>query len=212
MDVIVRSLETSRKPTLRDASLRLDIGIAVVPFLQVEVQQDGWAHYVSAELLFSISEARYMARKIAVGVSSRARLEKDPGKPGVFVENALQEVNSVLLRQIRVGEIVRLGASGGIFVALDRDEPPASLQDWYGPKGEPLYIDGDIGRHLVQDGPSETTLPLVALTYMIALVSSQPPAKAVERNFGLPPRTAANWIAKAKAAGLIKHPSFEAVR
>jgi hypothetical protein len=41
---------------------------------------------------------------------------------------------------------------------------------------------------------------------MIAQLSAQPAAKAVERQFGLPARTAANWIAKAKAAGLIKQP------
>ena len=203
----MRTLATGHKPTSADATIHLDIGINVVPNLEVEVQNEEWDHFVSAELVFSISDSRYLARRIAVGVSSRVTLQTDEnGTLAGINTNSLHEVNSVLLRQVRVAEIVRVGASGGIFVSLDVDGPPASLQDWYGTKGEPRYSEGKFGEFLIRQGPTPAVLPLVALTYMIAIVSGQPPAKSVERNFGIPSRTAANWISKAKAADLIKTP------
>ncbi|WP_141399194.1 hypothetical protein [Curtobacterium sp. 'Ferrero'] len=157
-------------------------------------------------MLFSVPEVRYLVRSVEVGIDSEAKLRSAATSALDFRENDLHEINSVLLRQVRVGEIARLGVSGGVFVHMNEGEPAQSLLSWFGPEGEPRYAAGEIGDVIRNRGPIDSNLQLIAQSYMIAQLSSQPPAKAVERQFGLPPRTAANWIAKAKASGFIRQP------
>lgn len=210
MDVVVRNWPDGKKPTRKDATLMLEeVGVLVVPHLHVEVQDDDWDHYVTARLIFSMTEARYFAQEVSVGVSPRANVETDDDDNVKLRENRHKEVTSVLLRQARVGEIVRLGASGGIFTSFNRDEPPMSLQDFYGPKGEPRYTEGNMGDFFRSVGPVDSTLGMVGISYMIARMSGEPPAKAVERQFGIPPRTAAHWISRAKATGKILTPNVK---
>lgn len=203
--VTVRT-SSGRVPGFQDADVRLDIGANLVSWLEVFVSDDSWDHYVKMTLLFSISEVRYLVRSVEVGVDSEVKLQSPAASVLDFRENNLHEINSVLLRQVRVGEIARVGVSGGVFVQMNDGEPAQSLLSWFGPEGEPQYAAGEIGDVIRNSGPVDRNLQLVAQSYMIAQLSSQPPAKAVERQFGLPPRTAANWIAKAKSSGFIRQP------
>lgn len=196
----VRTWPGGKRPTLKDAMV-LDIGIGVVPMLTVEVQEDSWDYIVTARLQYSLSEGRYLATSVEVSTSMLVHLndDKTPRK------NRVIEVTSVLLRKVRIAEIVRLGASGGIFTQMNRDEPPVSQLDWYGTVGEIRW--GSPFSDLIREmGPVESNLHNVGVSYTLAKMSGDAPAKAVERQFGLPSRTAADWIARAKAAGKIRNP------
>jgi hypothetical protein len=64
-----------------------------------------------------------------------------------------------------------------------------------------------MGEMVRKAGPVDWVLRELALVYNIALISSQPPAKAVEKGFGLAARTAARWIAKAREMSILTRPS-----
>lgn len=182
-------LPDGRVPTWHDAEV-LNIGVGVVPELRVRAmlgdQRDGGLPIVHLHLRFHFSEARYVAE---------------------FVGLQGPDVSSVDLRGIRVAELIRVGAAGGIFLNGEDDSPPASLREIYGYEGEPRWSAEGMAELSTSRGPSEKLLAEVALSYQIAQISSQPPAKAVERQFGLPARTAARWISKAKALGLLDRPA-----
>ncbi|MHA7284839.1 hypothetical protein ACX80I_01025 [Arthrobacter sp. MDT3-44] len=52
-------------------------------------------------------------------------------------------------------------------------------------------------------GPTQESIEAVAKVYRSAYAVQSPPTKAVQEVFGLSPRTAGSWIAKARAKGLI---------
>jgi hypothetical protein len=53
------------------------------------------------------------------------------------------------------------------------------------------------------EGPTQKSIEAVAKVYRTAHAVQSPPTKAVQEVFGLSPRTAGSWIAKARAKGLI---------
>lgn len=58
-------------------------------------------------------------------------------------------------------------------------------------------------------GPTDETIRMVAKTYAAARAVQDAPAKAVQEVFGVSPRTAGNWTAKARAAGYLGEPEEE---
>lgn len=73
------------------------------------------------------------------------------------------------------------------------------------------------GLYLVDDlaaakaaGPVDTTLQMVGKVYTVAYAVNDGPAKAVATAFKVSPRTAGNWVAKAKTAGYIATDDMEA--
>lgn len=187
------TLPNGKPPTWRDC-VGLNIGVGVIPEIHAQITTaDGFTDpedapfydVIDIQLRFNLSESRYVA--CFVGVSG-------------------SDVSSASLREIRVGEAIRMVAAAGIFAKMDRDDPPASIRDWWG-DGEYNIVGSQMGELVRRDGPVEWVLRQLSLVYNIALISSQPPAKAVEKGFGLPTRTAARWIAKARELGLLTRPS-----
>ncbi|MGJ4843899.1 hypothetical protein [Leifsonia sp. Le1] len=182
------------EPTWRDATVGLEIGIGVVPRLAVLLssaesrEEHGMLNYdVEMELRFSpwAWDMRYKVQSVKVNATGDS------------------EITGTQLREVRVAELMRAGASRGIFLKLNRDEPPASFADWYGDDG-PEFDQSSLGQTVRDAGPQEWVLKQVALHYQLASVASQPPAKAIAETFGLTARTADNWISKAKKAGILK--------
>ena len=56
---------------------------------------------------------------------------------------------------------------------------------------------------LVEAGPTDQTLEVVARIYVIAELSGEPPAKSVRETFKVPPSTAGYWIRRAKDRGIL---------
>ncbi|MBC9943784.1 hypothetical protein ICL81_04490 [Leucobacter sp. cx-328] len=191
MKLISITLPNGRTPTWEDG-LMLNVGIAVLPKFQVELQEEGLdyedsliAPVVHMTLYFNFEQGRYLAE--FVGIKSH-------------------DVTGTDLREIRVAELLRLAASAGIFIKLEKNDPPAAIRDWWGPK-EISFVGSEFEKMVKDAGPVEWVLAQVGLIYNIAQVSSQPPAKAVEKAFGLSARTAARWIAKARTKDFLTRPS-----
>lgn len=175
-----------------DHAVVLNVGIAVVPEFEVEAHEEvdaedaPFADVVHMKLRFDQYQGRYVV---------------------TFLGLESVDVTSTSLREVRVGELLRMASTAGIFVKVDRDEPPVSVRDWL---GEDLYIaaGSPMGEMVKKTGPNGWVLNLVSLVYNIAQISSQAPAKAVERAFGLSARTAARWIAKAREQGILIRPAL----
>ena len=187
--ISVSTFPEGKEPTWQDAET-LNVGIGVLPWFKVRMQ-DEWldpdeAPVIHMTLLFNYSKGKYETHFFGIESSF--------------------DITGTELREIRVAECLQIAARAGIYVKLDRDDPPASIRDWWGDETESLF--GDQAAELIRkQGPTKSTLALVALVYSVAHVLSQPPAKAVETAFGLPARTAARWIARARADGVLKRPS-----
>lgn len=61
----------------------------------------------------------------------------------------------------------------------------------------------EIAERLKEQGPTRETLTWVAFVYRLALVTGEPPTKAVETGFGLPRSTAGSWVAIARERGFL---------
>lgn len=211
----------------------LDIGVGIIPHLTAVIRDEGWDYDVKVELLFSEEEVRFFAQSVTVSVSEfpareiaeqtisitvdgETKLVKIDSRPQPLVmgnrqkplemqEKKLREITSVVLRQVKVAEAVRVAASGGLFEKHDSENRPYSRQDLYGSSGE-LHWVSEIGEQITSRGPTEQNLRIIGFSYMIALLSGEAPAKAVERQFSLPARTASNWIARARETGFIRKP------
>lgn len=179
-------------PTWRD-SIVLNNGIGVIQTAFVSFPYDydiehGEVYVASTltmRLEFSEDEGVFQVRSVA--------LEAD------------FEVTSAHLREVRVAEAKRRAVSHLVYVRTAHDADPVTLFSRFGDEGigfaKSRATAGD-------ERPTESRLRLVGLVYGLAQISSEPPAKAVERAFGLTQRTAARWIARAKELGFLVRPSY----
>ncbi|UTX53394.1 hypothetical protein [Leucobacter aridicollis] len=185
-------LPDGSEPTWEDAIV-LNIGIGVIPELKVQFQEkwlnrgdEVMAPVVHMRIRFSQYQGRFLAQ---------------------FVGLEAPEVAGTDLREIRVAELLRMASSAAIYVKHSVDEDPVSLYESRG--DEAMSLEGSrLGLLAKERGPVDPVLKEVALIYNVALLSSQAPAKAVEKAFQLPARTAARWIAKARENGMLERPSL----
>lgn len=170
-------------PSVADATLEPFPGFRVVPRLFVRVEGEPNVEYEPEfEITFDMPTSKY--RPTFVGIRA-------------------DEVNGTMLRTVRVTDYVKGAARLGIYLPLDDDvdqEPLASLFDF--DRGESIYGD-EFAHYLARGGPNPLAIAHVAFSYVFAQLASEPPAKAVQRDVRLTPRTADNWISKARAAGLL---------
>ncbi len=185
-------LPDGTEPTWEDA-LVLNIGIGVIPELVVQFQEkwlnrgdEVMAPVIHMRIRFSQYQGRFLAQ---------------------FVGLEAVEVASTDLREVRVAELLRMASSAAIYVKHSVDEDPVSLYETQGDEMVSLK-DSRLGLLAKERGPVDPVLREAALVYNVALLSSQAPAKAVEKAFQLPARTAARWIAKAREKGMLERPSL----
>lgn len=94
--------------------------------------------------------------------------------------------------------------------ALREITPPFLVRRVLRTHREPLWGTSALGLFLPEEveaakaeGPTQNTIRMAAMVYLAAAAVQDPPARAVREVFAVSPRTAGNWIAKAKAAGFI---------
>lgn len=209
MGVTVQTWPGGETPAPSDATILLDIGVAVVPQLHVVMMDDDDDYYVRAVLIYSLSEACYIPREVTVGMRSLVSEEDFKTALDGTRLKAEPPVSSVALRQVKVAELVRSGAANGVFLRFKGIEQPFSLNKAWGEvDGSELMAEGVYAGLMFYDTPREDLLRHIALVYMVAVMAGESPAQAVERAFGLAKRTAANWISRAKAEGYIRIPKL----
>lgn len=188
------TLPNGKTPSWEDATM-LNIGVGVLEHFKVQVTDDEWmvprdkayAPIVHMTVVFNFSAGRYTASFVGL--------------------EAVHEITGTDLREIRVAEVLQLASAAGIYIKLNAGGDPVSVHDWHGGDQWRAVNSADLEK-VKSAGAVDWVLEEIALVYNIAQISSQPPAKAVEKAFGLPARTAARWIAKAKERGILNRPSI----
>lgn len=104
-----------------------------------------------------------------------------------------ETITGTALRVVPVASIVREAAR--LLVMGGKQEP--DYMRYY-----PYTPDFDVSA-----GPTEAALRGVAASYSVAYVLGEPPAKAVERDLGLPTSTAGRWIKLARDKGFLPIPA-----
>lgn len=177
-----------REPAVSDATLEPFPGFKVVPWLEARVEAEPNAEYEPEfEIAFDMVSARYKLTFIGLRAS---------------------EVNGTMLRTVRAMDYVKAAARRSIYLVLDESgaqEPLAALFE--AELGESMF-GAEFAKYIAGGGPDAFAIAHVAFSYIFAQLAAEPPAKAVQRDLGLTPRTADNWIARARAAGLLT-PSSE---
>lgn len=205
MGITVKTWPEGRLPTYSDATLMLDIDVAVVPQLDVVMVEDDSDYYVRGILIYSLSEGYYIPREVTVGMRSLVTEQDfDETLRGMRLKSE-PPVSSVSLRHVRVAELVKHGAAWGIFLRFKEYDRPASLISTWGVPGDSESVVHRYA-HLARTASSEEILRHLGAVYMVAVMAGDSPAQAVERDFGMAKRTAANWIARAKSEGHIRIP------
>jgi hypothetical protein len=99
------------------------------------------------------------------------------------------EVTGALLRSLPIQRILRIVA-----------ERTVTFPDEYSPQHLELSAELETAR---RRGPTERLLWAVAFVYRSADIRNASPALEVSERFGLGPRTASNWIRRARDAGML---------
>lgn len=141
----------------------------------VQVRDDSGDYVVEVDV---VPDA---GRLVAQGV----RVTRKPGGPAVTGEG---------LRAVQVASLTRR-AIGRLLEVSERDGKQAVT------KRRKLHPD-DVPR-LRENGPTTETLDWVAHLYRLALVTGEPPTKAVETALDIPRSTAGRWVAAARERGLL---------
>ncbi|MFE1664564.1 hypothetical protein [Microbacterium sp. P02] len=192
MKVDVRTL-TGSKIRTRDATLPIGTGLRIVPkFRATATEQPDVPFDTSIEVHYSPSDGRY--------VIAEATFRARPG----------EEVNAVRLRLARTADVLKASAPECItFDALD---------DGHWVKASEFALSADrilppfIVAQLRQRKNTEARMDAVEIVYGVAALSGLPPTQAVQNEMGIPHRTAADWISKARDAGRLEGMAYVAGR
>jgi hypothetical protein len=105
------------------------------------------------------------------------------------------ELSSSLMQKIKIQNFLRDLLKNAALVPGDAGDVfyPISLTP----------ISEQYSESVRAQGPNESTLDLVARYYRLAEVINEPPTKAVQECLRIPRPTAANWVSRARATGLL---------
>lgn len=160
---------------------RIGAGLGVVPRFTVTVEDEP---EIKGKLSMEVVYDNLLGRFVPESVTLSRHGEGD-------------EVTSVNMRALRIQEYLREAVT--MFVLYEDVESGG----WVGHGPVRRLARDDEAKAAVNAGPVRESLQLAARIYQIAKVVNMPPAKAVADQLGLAPRTAAHWIAKARAQGLL---------
>lgn len=181
----VRAFTIGTPRGLAEADAKIEVGgpaLRVVPNFKFEVVDDDQDFNVQMWVEFDRSHMQYQVGQLTI-----TSLHGAGG------------VTGTMLRQVRVLDYLRMGARHGIFVQTG--DEIRSLAEMFG-TGRFFGREGAAG--IRQMGPTDAVIGTVGLIYVSAHLASTPPAKAVQDELGLPPRTATNWISKARERGWMR--------
>jgi len=134
-----------------------------------------------------------------------------------------REITGTELRQVRLAEVVQAASPHCVTFALGDGETTAiTAAEVTATDGRrlPKWLADSLAttaesRALPEPARTEARearLDAVQLVYGVAALTGQPPAKAIERELGAAPRTAAHWIRLARNAGRLEGLGYAAGR
>ncbi|MDX2377750.1 hypothetical protein M4I32_13160 [Microbacterium sp. LRZ72] len=192
MKIDVRTLE-GEPITWRDATVPIGSALRIAPAFRATVQESDVPYDTTVQAHWDPELGRYRVTSVNVVVAEPAG-----------------EINGAALRRVRMQEIVQAATPSCIAVSFDDGNDPSTVSELTTTEGRlvPTWMAAEARKRENKDA----RMDLVELIYSAAALAGQPPTKAVQAELDVPYRTAADWIAKARAAGRLEGMSYIAGR
>lgn len=175
--------------TWEDATLPVGSALRIAPAFRASATYEAVGIETTLHARYQASEGRYLVSE----VNNRA-LRADV------------EVNNLALRQVPIQGMVQAAAPHCIALTLDNDADPtatwitaAELSSTAG-----RIIPEWLAKDLVKRANNDARMDAIEILYGTAALAGLPPVRAVQRELGVPHRTASDWIKKARAAGRLE--------
>lgn len=181
--------------TWHDATTPIGTALRIVPRFHVTAEDDHTRVGTTLDVEYGPAEGRYLVRTATTWSLSGA------------------EITANELRQVRVAEIAQLASPRCVAFTLDGDDTAGELITAADVSASGSLLPEWLSRTITSTLSSTATtaqaraelrearLDAVQLVYGVAALTGQPPAKAIERELGMQPRTATHWISQARRAG-----------
>jgi len=178
-----------------DASRRIGDALWIVPRYRVIAEDEHTGLGSTLDVEYDATEGRFVVRQAGTYSLTGG------------------EITGTELRRVRLAEIVQAASPHCVAFALDDDlfvtaaELAASegrmLPTWLTATLAAAPRRGSLSESARAEA-REARLDAVQLVYGVAVLTGQPPAKAIERELNVAPRTAAQWIRAARDAGRLE--------
>ncbi|MFH8251484.1 hypothetical protein ACH3VR_14020 [Microbacterium sp. B2969] len=124
------------------------------------------------------------------------------------------QLNYLTVAKVGMQAIVQTAAPRCIFVTLDDEQDP--LATWLSvdelTTAEGRILPPSLAAEVVKRGGGEARMEAVELLYGSAALAGLPPAQLLQKELGIPHRTASQWIIDARKAGRLDGMNFHAGR
>ena len=181
--VDVRTLEGT-PVTWRDATLPIGSALRIVPAFTATAVEEGQPISTTIEAHYSPNAGRYLVG----AVTNRA------ADPEI-------DINGALLRKLRIQELLQQVTPRCLAIQLEDDADPVTVDALT--TGQGRLLPKWMAEQARTGTDKVARMEMVTLIYAVAVLSNQPPIKALQAELGIPHRTAADWIMKARAGGLL---------
>ncbi|WP_156138685.1 hypothetical protein [Microbacterium mangrovi] len=189
----------------QDATHPIGAALRIVPRFTVDAEDDQTGLGNTLDVEYDQAEGRYVIRQATVRSLTGA------------------EVTGTELRQVRLAEVVQAASPHCVTFTLgDEGDGAITAAEVAASEGRllPKWLADSLvatseSRNLPEPARSEARearLDAVQLVYGVAALTGQPPAKAIERELNVAPRTAAHWIHLARNAGRLEGLGYAAGR
>lgn len=163
--------------------------------------------------------ARTANDELGVSTTVEARYSGDEGRYVIDavtnrVTRSNVELNHPTVAKIRMQAIVQAAAPRCIFLTLDDEQDP--FAEWLSvdmlTTTSGRIIPPVVAELVTRRGSSVERMEAIEILYGAAALSSLPPARLIERELGVPHRTASAWIIEARKAGRLAGMNYNAGR
>ncbi|MDL9978582.1 hypothetical protein [Microbacterium candidum] len=124
------------------------------------------------------------------------------------------ELNYPTVAKVGMQAIVQVAAPRCIFLTLEDEQDP--LATWVSidelTTAEGRILPPPLAAEVIRRGGSDARMEVIELLYGSAALAGLPPAKLIEKELGIPHRTASQWIIDARKAGRLEGMNYNAGR
>ncbi|MET0829074.1 MAG: hypothetical protein ABWY26_06105 [Microbacterium sp.] len=196
MKVDVKTLD-GQKVTWRAATQPVGSALRIAPAFVATTTDAALGVETSVTALYLRAEGRYVIK----GVTNTATRED-------------VELNYPTVAKVGMQAIVQSAAPRCIFLTLEDDDDPRakwrSIEQLTTAGGR--ILPPMVAAEVVRRGGSEARMDVIELLYGSAALAGLPPAQLIQKELGIPHRTASQWIIDARRAGRLEGMNYNAGR
>lgn len=194
--VDVKTLD-GQKVTWRAATQPVGSALRIAPAFVATTTDAALGVETSVTALYLRAEGRYVIK----GVTNTATRED-------------VELNYPTVAKVGMQAIVQSAAPRCIFLTLEDDDDPRakwrSIEQLTTAGGR--ILPPMVAAEVVRRGGSEARMDVIELLYGSAALAGLPPAQLIQKELGIPHRTASQWIIDARRAGRLEGMNYNAGR